>query len=341
MKTQLINEPVPMTHHCITGSIWRISQLQGSPISEDMLLGMGSGVGFVYWHASGADPFLGGRANVGRSGEEGLEKAIARSCGAKLFTLKTSSNKKAQNQLLNDLRTGFPVALQVDMGYLPYFNFPEEFHFGGHAVTAVGYDDKTGQICLADREEKLYWVDYANLEKARSSKAPPFSPGNAAWTWDFRNSFLPSPETLKQAIKKSAMIMLNPPIQNLGVKGIRTAAKRMATWQESMTTQQLNNAIFNLYIFIDSAGGTGGGLFRYMYSRFLREAATIIKDDRYLSLADDFWRVGDLWQEIALSGKTYLRGSDPDRLLKETNARLLHIADLENLLWAKLLSVSE
>jgi hypothetical protein len=31
--------------------------------------------------------------------------------------------------------------LQVDMGYIPYFDFGgEEYHFGGHMVVACGYD---------------------------------------------------------------------------------------------------------------------------------------------------------------------------------------------------------
>ena len=34
-------------------------------------------MGFIYWHMKGMPPFLGGRANTGRPGEEGLEKAVA------------------------------------------------------------------------------------------------------------------------------------------------------------------------------------------------------------------------------------------------------------------------
>ncbi len=38
----------------------------GHDISEDMLLGLGSGLGFIYWHMKGIPPMFGGRANVGR-----------------------------------------------------------------------------------------------------------------------------------------------------------------------------------------------------------------------------------------------------------------------------------
>ena len=38
------------THHCITGSILHIYKAYKLDISEDMLLGLGSGMGFIYWH---------------------------------------------------------------------------------------------------------------------------------------------------------------------------------------------------------------------------------------------------------------------------------------------------
>jgi hypothetical protein len=53
------------THHCVTGSMRNIYEFYGYPISEDLLLGLGAGVGFVYWHMKGNLPFYGGRAKRG------------------------------------------------------------------------------------------------------------------------------------------------------------------------------------------------------------------------------------------------------------------------------------
>lgn len=69
------------THHCVTGSLRHIYEYHDYPISEEMLLGLGAGVGFIYWHTKGTLPFLGGRANLERPGEEGLEKAVGRHTG--------------------------------------------------------------------------------------------------------------------------------------------------------------------------------------------------------------------------------------------------------------------
>ena len=61
------------THHCITGSMRHIYDFYDHSVSEEMLLGIGAGVGFIYWHQKGMAPMIGGRANAGRPGEEGLE----------------------------------------------------------------------------------------------------------------------------------------------------------------------------------------------------------------------------------------------------------------------------
>jgi hypothetical protein len=44
------------THHCVTGSIRHIYEFYQYPISEELLLGLGAGVGFLYWHMQGTDP---------------------------------------------------------------------------------------------------------------------------------------------------------------------------------------------------------------------------------------------------------------------------------------------
>ena len=38
------------THHCVTGSMLHVYHFNSHQLSEDMLLGLGAGVGFFYWH---------------------------------------------------------------------------------------------------------------------------------------------------------------------------------------------------------------------------------------------------------------------------------------------------
>lgn len=64
-------------HHCVTGSLKRVYDYHGYPVSEDLLLGLGRGLGFVYFHVKGTDPFYGGRANFAGPRDEGLETTAA------------------------------------------------------------------------------------------------------------------------------------------------------------------------------------------------------------------------------------------------------------------------
>ena len=325
------------THHCFTGSMRHIYEFHDYPISEDLLLGLGAGVGFVYWHMKGTLPFYGGRANVGRPGEEGLAKTAGRRTGVRVESFQTGSARKAEKALLDMLAVGEPVMIHVDMGFLPYFDFGgHEYHFGRHIVVVAGYDPETRQVLIADRDKELHPVSLEDLARARGSKFKPFPPRHTWYTFDFSGKRPPEPEEIRQAIREVVTGMLEPPITNLGVKGIRKAAKRTLKWPEIMDEEQLRFACFNIFIFIDAEGGSGGGIFRYMYSRFLREAAEITGDDRMIAVADEFQRIGDRWQVVAEMFKRMFEADNPATALPEISAPLLELADLEEAAWSRL-----
>jgi len=324
------------THHCVTGSMRHIYVYNDHDISEDMLLGIGAGVSFSYWHFKGQTPFMGGRGNVGRPSEEGLEKTAGRRTGVHVESFHTSSARKAERTLLERLDAGQPVMIQCDMGFLPYFDFGDtDYHFGWHIVVVCGYDAETRQVLIADRDG-VYPVSMDDLAKARGSKYKPFSPMHKWYIFDFSNKRQPTADEVREAIAEQAKAMLEPPISNVGVKGIRKAAKRALEWPGQMDGDVLRFTLFNTFIFIDAEGGTGGGIFRYMFSRFLREAAVITGDARLNESADAFQHIGDRWQEVAAIFKRGWETDDPATVLPETTAPMTEIADLEAAAWTRL-----
>ena len=104
------------THHCVTGSIRRVFAFHHHPISEELLLGLGEGVGFIYWHMEGTPPLLGGRANTGRPGEEGMEATAGRRLGVAVRCTRTTSARKAEEALVRSLSARAPSMLQVRHG---------------------------------------------------------------------------------------------------------------------------------------------------------------------------------------------------------------------------------
>ena len=330
------------THHCVSGSMRHVYVYNGHDISEDMLLGLGAGVSFMYWHAKGQPPFIGGRGMPKPS----MEEIAGQRTGVEVKTYTTSSARKAEQTMLAMLDAGQPVMLQVDMGFLPYFDFGgTDYHFGGHAVVACGYDAAARQVLIADRDDDLHPVSLEDLEKARGSTYKPFPPEHKWYAFDFTGKRLPTANEVRQAIAQQAKPMLEPPIGNFGVPGIRKAARLVPKWPASMGADQLRWSLFNTYIFINAAGGTGGGIFRTMFSRFLREAAGITGDPALNDSADEFQCIGDRWDAL---GEWFRQTSevpeagDRAALIGECSVSLNALADMEEAAWRKLLeSVSK
>jgi hypothetical protein len=325
------------THHCVTGSMRHIYAFNNHDVGEDMLLGVGAGVSFSYWHFKGQLPFMGGRGNVERPKVEGLVKTTGRRTGVAVETYTTSSARKAEKTLLELLETGQPVMIQCDMGFLPYFDFGDaDFHFGWHVVVVCGYDAQSGQVLIADRDAELHPASMEDLEKARGSTYKPFPPRHKWYTFDFSHKREPTADEVRQAIAEQVQMMLEPPISNFGVKGIRKAAKMIPKWPDSLDRDELRMALFNACIFISAEGGSGGGIFRYMLSRFLREAAGVTSQARFDEIADEFRHIGDRWEEV---GKWFLQTSeesDPASQLNDCVAPLSELADQEEESWIQL-----
>jgi len=326
------------THHCVTGSMRHVYGYNGHDISEDMLLGLGAGVSFMYWHSKGQPPFMGGRG----APEPSMEEVAGQRTGVEVKTCTTSGARKAEQTMLAMLDAGQPVMLQVDMGFLPYFDFGgTDYHFGGHAVVACGYDAAARQVLIADRDEDLHPVSLEDLEKARGSTYKPFPPEHKWYAFDFAGKRLPTADEVRQAIAQQAKPMLEPPISNIGVSGIRKAARLVPKWPASMGADQLRWSLFNTYIFISAVGGSGGGNFRTMFSRFLREAAGITGDPALNDSADEFQRIGDRWEAL---GEWFRQASEADdraALMGECSAPLNVLADMEEAAWRRLRDMVE
>lgn len=325
-----------MTRHCLTGSLKHVYDHHGYPISEDLLLGLGRGLGFVYFHIKGADPFYGGRANVARPGEEGLEKTAGRRTGVAVESHATSSARTAQAALRELLEADEPVLVYLDMGFLPYFEFPEEYHFGGHVVVVAGYDPDTGRVLVADRDRELHPVGWDTLEKARGSQYKPFPPRHTWYTFDFAATRPPTPAEVRESIGEACHQMLAPPIANLGVKGIRKAIRETVRWPDVLDPDALRRTCLNVAIFIDHRGGTGGGIFRYMYARFLGEAASITGESRLTGMGTELTAIGDRWEEVAAAFTTAAQAESPADLVETATKPMHDIADREQDFWERL-----
>lgn len=304
-------------YHCNTNSLAKIFNFYDHPLSEDLLLGLGAGLGFIYWCPKGGYPFVGGRGNP-----KGFYADLGRRTGVRIAEV-SGGAKKAEAALLERLQRQEPVMAYGDMGYMPWFELPEGYHFGGHTFVVCGYDggDRVLISDMAQREGGLKKGFYSpvtleQLRLVRGSKEKPFPPRNTYLDFDFSDYHKPTPEDLHEAIGQAAEAMLSPPIKNLGVKGLRHTAKELLKWPDQFDESALMLNLFNLYIFIE-IGGTGGGCFRPMYARFLREVAQITGERRLAEAAGLLDQSGRLFTKAGLLFQDY---EDKTRLRERIQA---------------------
>lgn len=141
------------------------------------------------------------------------------------------------------------------------------------------------------------------------------------------------------AIEQTAAAQINPPIKNLGVKGIRHAAKELLKWPAVFDDTTLRMNLFNLYIFIE-IGGTGGGCFRYMYARFLNEAATLTESRELGEIAPLLNESGTLFSDIGRLFVDAETATDIDEKLRLASERFAAIADNELEAFTRLAEIS-
>jgi hypothetical protein len=281
--------------HCQTTAMKGILDYSGYPLSEEMLLGLGGGIGFIYWYIKFMPaPFIGGR----NAKPEDFTLNICKRIGAKASLSQTSSKSKGYEELKNVLRIGKPAYLFVDMAYLPYLALPESSHFGAHTVAVFGMDETNNKVYIADRGRKAVTITIEELEKARNSKFPPYPPKNKLLKIQYPIETKSLEKGIVEAIKESCDTMLYPPIRNIGLSGMQKWAKLVLEWPKQFQGMNLLGCLFNTFVYIE-IGGTGGSAFRPMYAQFLKESVREIKRPALLEVAELFEASGELWSRIA------------------------------------------
>ena len=332
------NCPALDGYHCQTNSLAKIFHFFDHPLSEDILLGLGAGMGFIYWHQKGMYPFVGARGN-----SKDFFSDIGKRTSVKIDVKSTASEKKAEEAILKKMEQKEPVMEFGDMGYLPWFDLPGDYHFGGHTFVVCGYDGKD-KVLASDMDQKAIGpkkgfyssMTLEQLRKARNSKYKPFPPKNTYLEFDFKNYRPPGKSEIYSAIKQNMDSMLNPPISNLGIKGIRHTAEELPRWKSIFSDTELRLNLFTLYIFIE-IGGTGGGSFRYMYARFLKEAAKVTENNKLLKASRGVDASGKIFTQIGQMFKDAENASDLDDRIDKARGLLLKAADTEESVFSGLL----
>ena len=301
--------------HCETSTSGNLLKHAGLELSEPMLYGVGEGLAFgVFAFKNMPGPFIGGRP-----GAEGITQALARRLGFEVEYRQTRSKEKAWENMVEFVDGGQLVGVKLNMRFLDYF--ASGVDFAGHYVAVYGYDDDNVYVVDTRPHGGSAGTGRDSFEEGRLWKGPMAS--NAlTWTITVRDTDIDWSTVLVEAITANAYAYLNPPISNFGVSGIRRAAKMVSGWSDAYAPE----AIAEIGRLMER-GGTGGGLFRYLYRDFLTEANQYLNDPRMTEAAEQFDKAGRIWTEVADHFVSAAHGGHSE--LRRVARALLRVADIE------------
>ncbi|MEU7858681.1 BtrH N-terminal domain-containing protein [Nonomuraea sp. NPDC049141] len=294
------------TQHCETTTLGVLLRHQGLDLSEPMLFGLGSGLSFIYWDSKNMDfPFLGGRVKP-----FDLTRNLATSLKLELLVQETSSPRKAWENAVAPIDAGHPVGLQLDSYYLDYFG--SKVHFGGHFVAMYGYDDHDAHLVDTDQQGGAVSTSLASLAQARAARGPMTAKHRSFTLTVPRN--LPDPRSrIIPAITACAEAFLNPPIANLGHRGIDKAAKLVRTWLQR--TDNPRRDLPQAALLMEKAG-TGGALFRNLYRDFLAECIELLDSSHLRTGHELYGEAASLWTAAAALITKAGESGDPQCLVQ-------------------------
>lgn len=285
--------------HCETTATGSLLKSLGIEMSEAMLFGIGEGLGYIYWDMKNMNfPFLGGRIKP-----DLLTHNIVNNLNLQMDVKETSSQKKAWENVKQNIDKEIIVGLKLDSYYLDYFT--NKVHFAGHYVAMYGYDDRFVYLVDTKQQGGMVKTRLENLALARNEKGS-MSSKNLSYTIKKKEVEPNLRDVITKAIKNNAFDYINPPIKNLGYKGIKKTSVEINKWFER--SKNIEDDLV-LTATLMERGGTGGSLFRNIYRDFLKECLIILDNAPLQNAYNLFTEIAPMWEEtsklIRKAGETH------------------------------------
>ncbi|MFX1302416.1 MAG: BtrH N-terminal domain-containing protein [Promethearchaeota archaeon] len=276
-------------YHCESSSMRDLFEFYGFPMSEAMAFGLDATMGFGFFDTTSNVSFI-PESDIPffLGGKQGTIEPSSLGCRLLGITLRKqsfTSADKAWKESKKLIDQDVPLILQIDLGYLPYFEEEGNIHFGGHTITLAGYDEEKGVAYVGDSEFKDFQeVRIEQLKKGRSSEYGPkfMRPNNTQFSMQRRTDgkHPPLAAGVKLAIQKVVNNMLRPSISNSGIQGLKLFAQSIPEWKDKLQgetkdpsgkTISRSRLMFELMHGYIETWGTGGAAFRNLYKQFLIE----------------------------------------------------------------------
>jgi len=282
--------------------------LDGQPLSEAMLFGVGGGVGmsyfvFEYKAVKLKTLTLGTRiTTIEESSRPQFLQTVCDRLGVPNQAHHSSSPSAADQALSQALGRGLPAIAWLDLSGPPYA-FPATADYATHVITRMTDDD----VVVAGRSRRGLTLSRQAFAAARLSMGVPKA----------RLMMIEKPDRLQPLVPAIRLGIRDGVRQMLGGVDIgryrgNFGLRALQKWADLLTNERepkgwprffprgrdLLAALVAIYCQIELRG-RGGGAFRGLYADFLHEAASLLKKPALEEAAEVYRRSGRAWSSLA------------------------------------------
>lgn len=331
---------VEFTHkqsaHCENGVISNLLRFHGLDFDEPMIFGIGSGLFFSYlpFVKVNGIPVASYRIWPGH-----IFKRFSSRIGINIERKKFSTPKAAMTALDQMLEKGQPVGMLTSVFYLDYLPAAYRFHFNAHNIIVFGRDN--GKYLVSDPVmEYTTEISYEDLVRARFAKGMPEPSGRMYYPVQLPGDYNID-EAIWTGIKQTSDHMTHIPVPLFGAKGMKYLASRLRKWPEKLGNRKAILWLGNV-IRMQEEIGTGGAGFRFIYSAFLDQSGTRLKDDKLFELSKRLTKTGDQLREFAYyAGRVCKNRTSDTKTFAELGDMLEDCAQQEQAIFSELFELSK
>lgn len=284
--------------HCTTSAIRNLLHFAGHDISEESCLGLGCGLGFSYYKL----PDMPLYSFNGRT--RNLEQTLCRVLGIDFQMFHSLGHDETIVALEELVSEGSPLMLNMDWNHVPYLtekfrgDIQDKILLAEHSNILLGIKDGVAQ-CIEYYDRNIHQIPVDTLVQAMSSRIEE----KALWGVFYRVKaparLLDRDWAMCLAVYGNSHDMRFGFGSNFGLDGMKRFFDEFMKWPSVMELDEIVRNCTMAYTSFEK-WGNGGGNFRLMYSRFLREVADCFADPEMREWSFGYAQLSRLWKQLSI-----------------------------------------
>lgn len=282
--------------HCASTALMNICAYYGTSISEDMCFGLGQGLGFSFYKDEKMDMY----SFSGRNRD--LIRYFFENIGADYYCGYCMDGEELWDCLnYYVLEKEVPVIVKLDMDSMKYLKkkFRSVFKIQQSEHVAVVIDIDENSVTLSEYFDKNpICISKSDFLKGMSTVLEE----KACYNVFYAVLHIPKVVNIVNAsliaLVNNSIVYRNGFGSNMGLPGLKAFAKNMEIWQENKDNEEFFKLLHMAYFSFEKIG-TGGGNFRRIQGRFLRELGKTADREDLVRIGDMYFALSNKWKALS------------------------------------------